>query len=594
MLNANKNQSLLNRLSKDKRGNVLMIMGFALIPITVAAGMTVDYTRAARLKTKLDAAADAAVLSAVSEAGSAADDKTVCERAATLFDSQARAISKVDYSKATSITLSVGSVSNPNNVSYNGATNTCSNPTGSPSSAAARVVSLSYTVNSGNFFGGILGRDSITVGGRSGSETAIAPNIDFYVALDTSPSMALPVTQSDIDRLVSATAMYNGSGVQTKEGCAFACHSNDIGRYVSSSLGETPQDNAKWALNKETSVRTGTYGGLPVTYIDSTNAFVYSTSSGRKVCYSSGKYGSTSSSGCGDYRTDLTVYNSDGSTADTYWYAKNKNITLRIDELRRATAQLVDTALEEAGKNEATYRAAIFGFDTEEQYRRIYPTLGLVKIAEKNPTATTLAAGTAFKAVANSTAIELAMLDDKTGNGCPATNCRGDNRYLFTSFKGLLDGMAATGVMPVTAGNGTRSILDSPQAYLFIVTDGMSDEKSSSVDGLYSQGTNRTRSELTGALPTPGSSTHLAKCNALKARNIKIAILYTEYTAASIASDEVGQRTWVEGRIPFVEPALRNCASGADYFAKVTTGDDIAGALSKLFRKLVAKPRLVK
>jgi Flp pilus assembly protein TadG len=202
----------LRRILSNKRGNVLMIMGFALIPITVAAGMTVDYTRAARLKTKLDAAADAAVLSAVSEAGSAANDKTVCERAAAMFDAQARVITKVDYSKAASITLSVGTGANRNNVTYNGASNRCTDPLGAPSSAMARVVSMSYTVESGNFFGGILGRDTLTVSGQTGSETTVAPNIDFYVMMDTSPSMLFPTTQAAIDKMQDAI------------GCAFACH----------------------------------------------------------------------------------------------------------------------------------------------------------------------------------------------------------------------------------------------------------------------------------------------------------------------------------------------------------------------------------
>ena len=205
--------SKARRISGDKRGNVLMIMGFALIPITVAAGMTVDYTRAARLKTKLDAAADAAVLSAVSEAAGAADDKTVCERAAAIFDAQARAITKITYSKAASITLSVGTGANPNNVTFNGNTNNCSSPTGPASSAMARLVTMSYSVQSGNFFGGMLGRDSIPVSGQTGSQTTVAPNIDFYVMMDTSPSMLFPTTEEALTQVKAA----NG-------GCAYACH----------------------------------------------------------------------------------------------------------------------------------------------------------------------------------------------------------------------------------------------------------------------------------------------------------------------------------------------------------------------------------
>jgi Flp pilus assembly protein TadG len=607
MTNLSNASATLRRFGKDKRGNVLMIMGFALIPITLAAGMTVDYTRAARLKTKLDAAADAAVLSAVAEASATADDKTVCERAAQLFNSQANGINNSIYSRA-NLTITVGSSSgvNPVNVSYNGTTNTCSNPaTGNPaSSAASRVVSLNYAIQSTNFFGGILDRDTLPVSGGSGSKVSAAPDVDFYIALDTSPSMALPVTTTGIDGLVRATAMYadpnnvnaySSSYTETKKGCAFACHSNKIQNYVGGSLGETPQDTAKYAIVKESTPRTGMFSGNSVTYVDGNNAFVYNSAT-RKVCYDGGsRYGSTSSSGCtsGKYRVDKNIYYADGSFVDTYWYARNKGITLRIDEMRRATADLVDTALSEAEKNEATYRAAIFGFDSQEHFRRIYPTSsGLVKIAEKPTAATysaTITSGNAFKAKALSDDIDIALIDDKTGNGCPLGYCSGNN-YLFTSFKGLFDGMLGTGFLPATSGTGLRKTMaDTPQAFLFIITDGMSDEKASWVAGLWSNSSDRTRSEITG----PGTDSHLNKCDAIKARGIQIAILYTEYTSESIASDEQSQKDWVNGRIPFVEPALRTCAS-PNYFLKVSSNGDISAALQALLRKAVSSPRLVK
>ena len=54
-------------LRADRRANVLMIFAFALMPMTMAVGMTIDYARAARLQTKLNAVADAAALTAVSK-----------------------------------------------------------------------------------------------------------------------------------------------------------------------------------------------------------------------------------------------------------------------------------------------------------------------------------------------------------------------------------------------------------------------------------------------------------------------------------------------------------------------------------------------
>jgi Flp pilus assembly protein TadG len=567
MLSISQTASKLRGLSRDKRGNVLIIMGFALIPITLAAGMSVDYTRAARLKTKLDAAADAAVLAAVAEAANDADDKTVCERAAALFDSQAQGIPETIYNRATSLTLTVGSASTPSNVTYIGSTNNCSTPAGSPSSAASRVVSLSYMMRSSNIFGSLLGKPSIEVSGRAGSEASIAPNIDFYVALDTSPSMALPVTTAGITAMTSTT------------GCTFACHTNQA--------PNTVQDNATYALNKS-APRTGTIGGNPITYIDAADTYVYTN--GNK-CTTSGSVTTCTA--------DKNVYNSDGSFVDTYWYTRNKGITLRIDELRRATSDLVTTARTEADKADATYQGAIYAFDYEANFRKVFPAYaGVMKIAEKTPSALTLANGDAFKAAATNPAmVDLARLDDKSGGGCPAVGCDGTNRYLFTSYKGLFDGMMATGVLPATGGNGTRLVTDTPQAILFIVTDGMSGEKSSLVDGVYSNphgyAENRTRSEMSGSLPSPGSSTHMAKCNAIKARNIRIAILYTEYTSASIASDEPEQRGWVNSRIPNVEGKLRDCASPG-LLITVSEGSDISAALSRLFKKAIATPRLVR
>ena len=58
---------LFSRFKADTGGNVLMITGFSIIPLAMVAGISIDYARAARLQTKLNAAADAAVLAAVSQ-----------------------------------------------------------------------------------------------------------------------------------------------------------------------------------------------------------------------------------------------------------------------------------------------------------------------------------------------------------------------------------------------------------------------------------------------------------------------------------------------------------------------------------------------
>src|ERR1700730_672401 len=51
---------LLKTFARDKRGNIAVIFALASIPLLAAVGCAVDYTMAARIKAKLQSAADAA------------------------------------------------------------------------------------------------------------------------------------------------------------------------------------------------------------------------------------------------------------------------------------------------------------------------------------------------------------------------------------------------------------------------------------------------------------------------------------------------------------------------------------------------------
>ena len=56
---------LARALRADRRGNIMMMTGLAIIPLTFVIGFGVDYAKAEKLQTKLNAAADAAALVAV-------------------------------------------------------------------------------------------------------------------------------------------------------------------------------------------------------------------------------------------------------------------------------------------------------------------------------------------------------------------------------------------------------------------------------------------------------------------------------------------------------------------------------------------------
>src|SRR5260370_15481000 len=70
-------------------------------------------------------------------------------------------------------------------------------------------------------FAGLVGMSSVPINGTSQSIASTPPNIDFYLLLDNSPSMAIAATTTGINTMVSNTA--------SQGGCAFACHQTNPG-----------------------------------------------------------------------------------------------------------------------------------------------------------------------------------------------------------------------------------------------------------------------------------------------------------------------------------------------------------------------------
>src|ERR1700722_4938586 len=64
--------AFLRLLARRRGGNVAILFAFALIPVTIGAGMAIDATRAYSVKVRLGAALDAAALATGSETGQSA------------------------------------------------------------------------------------------------------------------------------------------------------------------------------------------------------------------------------------------------------------------------------------------------------------------------------------------------------------------------------------------------------------------------------------------------------------------------------------------------------------------------------------------
>src|SRR3546814_3360225 len=68
-----------------------------------------------------------------------------------------------------------------------------------------RQATVRYSAKSINMFGGLLGADPLTVSGAATASAAQPPNVDFYLAMDNSPSMLLPATSDGVTKIIDAT-----------------------------------------------------------------------------------------------------------------------------------------------------------------------------------------------------------------------------------------------------------------------------------------------------------------------------------------------------------------------------------------------------
>ena len=190
-------RNLPGRVSQSIRGNVTVMFSLILPTLIFAIGMGVDYSRAVSVRARLNAAADAAVLAALTPAMLQQTASAAQSAASSMFNSQVRGIGSLTPDNTT-VSVSV------------------TNPGGN---ALVRQVKLTYSAQSANIFAGILGVASISLTGASVAKASIPPNIDFYLLLDNSPSMSLPATSDGISLMQTLTrSQYGGSG------CAFACH----------------------------------------------------------------------------------------------------------------------------------------------------------------------------------------------------------------------------------------------------------------------------------------------------------------------------------------------------------------------------------
>jgi Flp pilus assembly protein TadG len=436
-----KSTQLLSRFRRDRRGNIAVVFALSLVPVISCIGCAIDYSRATQLRSKLQAAIDAASVGSVSKkspafiaAGSMTSDGSI---AAGVTD--AKGIFDGNMSGTSGYTLnSMNAV-----VTKSGGTIT------STTTFSAEVPTT---------FMNVIGKTGMTVTGTSSAVTSMPLYIDFYLLLDNSPSMGVGATPSDVAKMVT----------NTPDACAFACHDlNDNNNY--------------------------------------------------------------------------------------YKLAKTLGVTTRIDVLRTATQQLMDTAAATQTYS-SQFRMAIYDFGGSAQSAGLRTLFSLSSSLSSAKTA----AGN----------IDLMTVNGQNDNNDQDTN--------YTDvFPAVNNAISAPGA-------GTSS---APQKYLFFVSDGVADEN---IGGscLKPRTSGRCQSPINPAL-----------CTAIKTRGIKIAVLYTTYLALPT---NAWYNSWIApfnlgpyGPSPNSEIAqnMQSCASPGLYF-EVSPTQGISQAMNTLFQKAVADARI--
>jgi Flp pilus assembly protein TadG len=483
------------RFVGDRKANVGMIFALSVPVLALSVGIAVDFTNASVTRNRLNAAADAAALAALTPAMMQQSDSVAQAAAVAMFQGRVQ-----------SLTTLTGVTPPP--------TVTITHPASNP---GERVVTVSYAASVNALFGGVLSffnalpsGSGVSIAGTSTAEAAGPPNINFYLLLDNSPSMALPASSSGIQSMIAYTpSQDNGNG------CAFACHQ-----------ASTNNSDTQGNLCSDGSTPTVASGGLSKQYCASKN------SKGQSI-----------------------------TQMDNYAMARQYNITLRLDSLSTAVTTLMQTAYNwrqtiqtnNPSTTPPIYQFAAYSMDT------------LWSVGANNGTTNNqlMSLTSDYQNAWTTASANFGVMEMWANNStCNSSSCTGSGSLGDVATNYDLALKAINTAMP-NPGNGTNVSGDAAQEILFWVTDGVEDEQS---------GSNR----LIQQINANGATNW---CNTIKARGIKIAILYTDYLPVPTNS------FYQNDVAPFINnvgPALQACAS-PNLFYDAGFDTNLGTALANLF-----------
>lgn len=194
----------LSPFRRDSRANFAVTTALCAVPLIGMTGLAIDYGILLSNKAKLDAAADAGAIAAVTKA------RSVLMSGGLLTDALAQG--KQQGQSAF--------LANAGRVVYS--TQGAVTPTVlfQPTLGQSLTVNVSYTMSSSSQFGKLFNVGNYNISGSTSSNTVLMPYYQFIFVVDISNSMAVGGTSNDITGLINDKNITAASGQQ----CAFACH----------------------------------------------------------------------------------------------------------------------------------------------------------------------------------------------------------------------------------------------------------------------------------------------------------------------------------------------------------------------------------
>ena len=512
----------------DRRGNTAIIFGLAALPLISAVGCVVDYSMASMIETKLQAAADATTLAAVSvnspiitTAKSMAGNGTISGSATYMqnfFGTETSAISGVTYSGS------------------------------AVKSGQNTTATITFTDQVPTFFMKVLGYSNITVSGTSTATFSLPVYINFYLMLDVSGSMSFPSTSAEQSRLMAVNPDNLGD---YSGGCQFACHFTSQGACSQSTQGPTPAVGHSYSGYKPNPNPGGYCQGFIISRLGTT-----------PTSFGSGTTNTTNGSHVNWTNTPVSTCSTAGTTSC---------IQLRADAVGYAVTALLSQASTTESNDGISnqFQVGLFPF---------IQNLCTASAGSSNSCSVGLTTNVTGSTI-TTFAQQLASLLD---TGVNSTLGSGG-----THFENALNSMNSF-ITSVGTGSGPANALP----YVFLVTDGSQDYQTQWSGSWSSQHWTSNASvpyQNSATVMPPNTEDSNNYCQTMKNRGITVAVLYIPYGAivdpnAGFANNEDG---YANNNIANIPTALTNCASPG-FFYTASTPAAIQNALVTMFNQAVS------